>query len=234
MSDVALCLTRALQCTTVWRHAFSWTRPRMWSTMWRRYTGCSSPAACGSTSVREQVACDGSVVECHRSLSLSLISHLSCVAVSGPLLYHWSEMPGELSIELSWEELKRVIESFGFVIEVRARGVGDGPPPFSFLHTRQTSNRRKKGDCARTMTTPGPCCTRSTTAFCSPPPNRSTTIKRRPPARPRHLPTWFGTARVCGACRVAFEEMKFGRRLFISHARRSVGKLDFYQSHRRN
>lgn len=39
----------------------------------------------------------------------------------GPLLYHWSEMPGELSIELSWEELKRVIESFGFVIEKEER-----------------------------------------------------------------------------------------------------------------
>ncbi len=50
-------------------------------------------------------------------------SDLSCVAVLGPLLYHWSEMPGELSIELSWEELKRVIESLGLVIEVRARGL---------------------------------------------------------------------------------------------------------------
>lgn len=37
---------------------------------------------------------------------------------TGPLLYHWSEMPGEISIELSWEELKQVILSFGFTIEV--------------------------------------------------------------------------------------------------------------------
>jgi carnosine N-methyltransferase len=41
--------------------------------------------------------------------------------VPGPLLYHWAEVPGELSIELSWDELRRVILSFGFVIEVPPR-----------------------------------------------------------------------------------------------------------------
>jgi carnosine N-methyltransferase len=39
----------------------------------------------------------------------------------GPLLYHWSEMPHEISIELSWEELRRVITSYGFVIEKEER-----------------------------------------------------------------------------------------------------------------
>jgi carnosine N-methyltransferase len=34
----------------------------------------------------------------------------------GPLLYHWSEMPGEFSIELSYDELKAVILESGFEI----------------------------------------------------------------------------------------------------------------------
>ncbi len=32
----------------------------------------------------------------------------------GPLLYHYAEMEGEVSIELSWEEVKHVIEKVGF------------------------------------------------------------------------------------------------------------------------
>jgi carnosine N-methyltransferase len=79
-------------------------------------------------------------------IALSLISDLSCVAVSGPLLYHWSEMPGELSIELSWEELKRVIESFGFVIEVRAR-VGDGPPLLLLTHPANVEQKEERRQC---------------------------------------------------------------------------------------
>jgi len=35
----------------------------------------------------------------------------------GPLLYHYSEMEGEKSIELTLEELKKVIISFGFQFE---------------------------------------------------------------------------------------------------------------------
>lgn len=34
----------------------------------------------------------------------------------GPLLYHYSEMENEKSIELSWEELKQIIVNFGFEI----------------------------------------------------------------------------------------------------------------------
>jgi len=36
----------------------------------------------------------------------------------GPLLYHYSEMQTECSIELSWEELKLIIPKFGFKIIV--------------------------------------------------------------------------------------------------------------------
>jgi carnosine N-methyltransferase len=36
----------------------------------------------------------------------------------GPLLYHYSDMEEEVSIELSWEELKHVIEKMGFEIKV--------------------------------------------------------------------------------------------------------------------
>lgn len=35
----------------------------------------------------------------------------------GPLLYHYTEIETECSIELSWEELKQVILSFGFEIK---------------------------------------------------------------------------------------------------------------------
>jgi carnosine N-methyltransferase len=36
----------------------------------------------------------------------------------GPLLYHFADMPNESSIELSYEDVKSVIEKTGFVIEV--------------------------------------------------------------------------------------------------------------------
>lgn len=35
----------------------------------------------------------------------------------GPLLYHFHEIPNEVSIELSWEELKKIIIKFGFEIQ---------------------------------------------------------------------------------------------------------------------
>ncbi|KJE94114.1 hypothetical protein, variant [Capsaspora owczarzaki ATCC 30864] len=37
----------------------------------------------------------------------------------GPLLYHFSDTPGETSVELSFEELRHVILSYGFSIEVQ-------------------------------------------------------------------------------------------------------------------
>lgn len=39
----------------------------------------------------------------------------------GPLLYHYAEMATELSVELSWEELRAVIVDAGFVIEAEER-----------------------------------------------------------------------------------------------------------------
>ena len=35
----------------------------------------------------------------------------------GPLLYHYSDMDKEVSIELSWDELKHIIRNFGFEIQ---------------------------------------------------------------------------------------------------------------------
>ena len=40
------------------------------------------------------------------------------LCVVGPLLYHYSDMPNEMSIELSYDEVRRVIEQTGFVFEV--------------------------------------------------------------------------------------------------------------------
>lgn len=37
----------------------------------------------------------------------------------GPLLYHYSDSPGEQSIELSWDQLKLFAEEQGFLFEVR-------------------------------------------------------------------------------------------------------------------
>ena len=36
----------------------------------------------------------------------------------GPLLYHFADMAGYMSVELAWDELKALIESGGFVFEV--------------------------------------------------------------------------------------------------------------------
>jgi len=35
----------------------------------------------------------------------------------GPLLYHWAEMEGEMSIEISYQEVRDIIKAIGFVIE---------------------------------------------------------------------------------------------------------------------
>ena len=38
----------------------------------------------------------------------------------GPLLYHWSDIPGEDSLELTFDQIENVIRSFGMVIEKKA------------------------------------------------------------------------------------------------------------------
>ncbi len=37
---------------------------------------------------------------------------------SGPLLYHFADVPHEMSLELSWEDVKRIIIKTGFEILV--------------------------------------------------------------------------------------------------------------------
>lgn len=41
----------------------------------------------------------------------------------GPLLYHYSDIPNEVSIELSYEELKKVVKQIGFVIQREEKDV---------------------------------------------------------------------------------------------------------------
>ena len=51
---------------------------------------------------------------------LSCISRIiaSSKINNGPLLYHYTEVAGEDSVELSWEEIKQIIKMVGFTIEV--------------------------------------------------------------------------------------------------------------------
>jgi carnosine N-methyltransferase len=37
---------------------------------------------------------------------------------TGPLLYHYADMPGQLSIEISWEQIKKISLQLGFKLEV--------------------------------------------------------------------------------------------------------------------
>ena len=48
------------------------------------------------------------------------LSHYICLFdFAGPLLYHFADMPGEFSIELSWEDIRRIAEQeIGFEILV--------------------------------------------------------------------------------------------------------------------
>ena len=43
--------------------------------------------------------------------------------MTGPLLYHFADMPNESSIEMSYEELKCVIKKLNFEIIVSTRNV---------------------------------------------------------------------------------------------------------------
>lgn len=46
-------------------------------------------------------------------------SHFHSIFTLGPLLYHFENLGNELSIELSYEDIKNVILQYGFHIEVR-------------------------------------------------------------------------------------------------------------------
>ncbi|KAF2985899.1 hypothetical protein EK904_011019 [Melospiza melodia maxima] len=45
------------------------------------------------------------------------------LCTSGPLLYHFENLGNELSIELSYEDIKNVILQYGFHIEVEKESV---------------------------------------------------------------------------------------------------------------
>ena len=52
------------------------------------------------------------------SVSKNLCAFFFFHLIKGPLLYHYADIPGEPSVELTWEELEPVIKAFGFEIEV--------------------------------------------------------------------------------------------------------------------
>ena len=43
---------------------------------------------------------------------------MSLTILLGPLLYHFADMPHEMSIELSWEDVRQIIVKTGFEILV--------------------------------------------------------------------------------------------------------------------
>jgi carnosine N-methyltransferase len=49
----------------------------------------------------------------------SLVCFAGLLVNIGPLLYHYSDMPNEISIDLSYDELKAVMPNFGLRIVVR-------------------------------------------------------------------------------------------------------------------
>lgn len=41
----------------------------------------------------------------------------------GPLHYHYSDTPGEVSIELTWEEIVSTLKNFGLTLEKQVTGI---------------------------------------------------------------------------------------------------------------
>lgn len=56
--------------------------------------------------------------------------------VSGPLLYHFEDIPNESSFEISYDDLRSVIESCGFKIEVRFLFIGRFSTSFRFFRQK--------------------------------------------------------------------------------------------------
>jgi len=46
------------------------------------------------------------------------IIELILIVYKGPLLYHWADMPGEESVEITLSQLYNVIDSFGLIVKV--------------------------------------------------------------------------------------------------------------------
>lgn len=57
----------------------------------------------------------------------------------GPLLYHFENMANELSVELSYEEIRTAVSTIGFHIEVRQMWTGLGLQPLTRLLMRKLS-----------------------------------------------------------------------------------------------
>lgn len=57
---------------------------------------------------------------------------------SGPLLYHFENMANELSVELSYEDIRTAASTIGFHMEVKALW-GGGPRGFARLAVRTLS-----------------------------------------------------------------------------------------------
>ena len=56
----------------------------------------------------------------------------------GPLLYHFADMPTEMSIELSWADLRDTILKFGFQMLVRHRFIDRN----TYTHTNHCLNTK--------------------------------------------------------------------------------------------
>ena len=99
----------------------------------------------------------------------------------GPLLYHYEDMDGEPSLELSYSELRSVVHAVGFTFEVSARLPSRPTATYSqtlvlcLFGSFEHKNRPRDGGTARMRPMCGPCTMSSTTAFSS---------ARSPPKRP--------------------------------------------------
>ena len=63
-----------------------------------------------------KISNDSICLVCHKNKGNVLYSLF--IFFTGPLLYHYSDIPNEVSIELSYEEVERVIKQIGFEIVV--------------------------------------------------------------------------------------------------------------------
>lgn len=53
-------------------------------------------------------------------LKIGVVERFFVFVLKGPLLYHYENMANELSIELSYEDIKAVLLKYGFVLEVNS------------------------------------------------------------------------------------------------------------------
>ena len=70
----------------------------------------------GGGEVSKGVMITTTILRCHY-----LLLHVSSLFYKGPLLYHFADMPNEMSIEIGWKELKEVILKYNFEILVSTK-----------------------------------------------------------------------------------------------------------------